>query len=61
LADAAHAAERAEQDAARAAVAAGMRRLTVTHLTPRQIAALSGLSPNVTRDLPGRAGPSGVP
>ncbi len=43
LADAAHAVERAEKDAAREAVAVGMPRLTAEHLTPPQIAALCGL------------------
>jgi hypothetical protein len=40
LADAAHAAERAEQDAARDAAAAGIHLLTAAKLTPPQIAEL---------------------
>jgi len=45
LADAAHAAERAEQDAARAAAAAGIHRLTAAQLTAPQIAAICEISP----------------
>ena len=55
LADAAHAAERAEQDAARATVATGLHRLIAARLTPPQIAALCQIP---REDLPGLlAGP----
>ena len=46
LADAAHAAERAEQDAARDAAAAGIHLLTAAQLTPPQIAALCDIPPD---------------
>ena len=45
LADAARAAERAEQDAARDAAAAGIHLLTAAQLTPPQIAALCDIPP----------------
>lgn len=56
LAAAAHAAERAEQDAARATVAIGLHRLIAARLTPPQIAALCQIP---RADLPGLlAGPA---
>jgi len=51
LAQAAHAAERAEQDAARAAASAGIHRLTAAQLTTPQIAALCQIPPDEVQHL----------
>jgi hypothetical protein len=51
LAEAAHAAERAEQDAARSAESAGIHRLAAAHLTTAEIAALCEIPPEEVHQL----------